>query len=581
MTELNNKIKILQETIKADPNNFKTYFDLGNTFIQLKKYDLALNNYKKSIKLNKNFVPAYINLGNTYKIYRNYKESVKFYNKALEFQPNHIKALYNIASTYFEEGKLNKAIEYYEKVLKIDEKNIASLNNLGIIFSRVNNYRSALNCYIKAVKLNDKFSEPQTNIGNIYYKLGELKEAEKAYKKVFELLPDKKLSYINLLIIYEFTNQLINYKEILLLAKKKFPGEMFTILFEGILNFREKNYQESIDKLEFLSFEEERLEKLRLNNVAKSYDRIENSNKAFDFFKKRNNLKLKSSNISKKHKKKFINILEYRKNYFTKKNLNKWKKLSYPKLNFNLVFLVGFPRSGTTLLNSILNAHPKIKVIDEKPMLPLMIEKNKTKGLKSLEFLKYKEIEDMRKEYINELKKYEDIKDQSITFIDKNPFNMIYAGEIRRTFPDSKIILSLRHPKDCVLSCYMQDFNTSQVLDNFLKINDATNLYKKVFDLWFQYEKLFDLNSISIKYENLVENYEKQTKKILKFIKLNWHESLSEYIKNTKSKKILTPSYDQVNEPIYRSAIGRWKKYEKYLSRFNPKLKEIIKKLNY
>ena len=172
--------------------------------------------------------------------------------------------------------------------------------------------------------------------------------------------------------------------------------------------------------------------------------------------------------------------------YFIKENIDKWKKINYSKSNLNLVFLIGFPRSGTTLLDTILRSHPKIKIIEEKPLVTTMISKIKNKNLKSLENITNDEINFLRQEYQKEFEKYENPENKDIVYIDKLPLNIIYCGEILRIFPDAKFILSLRHPLDSVLSCFMQDFVLNNAMANFLRIDDATKLYENIFLFWLK-----------------------------------------------------------------------------------------------
>ena len=155
-------------------------------------------------------------------------------------------------------------------------------------------------------------------------------------------------------------------------------------------------------------------------------------------------------------------------------------------------------------------------------------------------------------------------------------------GEIIRIFPNAKFIVSLRHPCDCVLSCFMQDFELNDAMANFLNLDDAAHLYDAVMNLWTQYTSIFSINYHEVKYENLVKNFEPTVRSILNFLELSWNTSILEYSETAKKREnIATPSYAQVIKPIYSYAIGRWKRYRKQTTNIYPILEGWIKKFNY
>ena len=135
---------------------------------------------------------------------------------------------------------------------------------------------------------------------------------------------------------------------------------------------------------------------------------------------------------------------------------------------------------------------------------------------------------------------------------------------------------------DCVLSCYMQDFKLNDAMNNFIDLNDSANLYKETMELWDQYTSILKVNYISIKYEDLVADLEKNIKPITKFLNLDWDESVLNYRKTALERnKISTPSYYQVIQPIYKHADQRWMRYKKHLTNIQPNLNTLIKKYKY
>ena len=583
MNQIIEQIKILENLIKADPKNFINYFHLGDAYRKIKKYDFALKNYQKSVELNEEFPEGFNNLANIYKELKNIKNSITFFKKAIELNPNYINALYNLGVVYFEIDKYEESSAYFKKVLEINPKHLATLNNFGLLLKKTKKYDEALKCFKKAIDIDSNFLQAYNNIGTISLELGNIKDAIFNYEKVLQISPNNFISYKNLLATYENSNQIENYEKTLKLTKKKFPNEKILELYKGILFFRKKKFKESIKYLDKISFiKENETEIKRIFFLARAYDRIDKTNEAFKFFKLGNKLENSTFEAKQFDKNRYLKNIENKKNYFTKKNISKWTKAKSPSPILSPIFLVGFPRSGTTLLDAILRSHPKIKVIEEKPMLLKMINKIKNNDLYSLENISPAEIQYLQEEYLSELKKHTNVDDKSTLFIDKLPLNIINTGEILRIFPNARFILALRHPMDCVLSCFMQDFKLNDAMNNFLNLEDAANLYKNTMELWNQYISVLKVNYVVIKYEKLIKDFKPNIKIILKFLNLNWNKSLLNYRETAiKREKISTPSYYQVIQPIYKHANQRWKRYKKHLTNIEPNLSALIKKYKY
>ena len=166
-------------------------------------------------------------------------------------------------------------------------------------------------------------------------------------------------------------------------------------------------------------------------------------------------------------------------------------------------------------------------------------------------------------------------------FIDKLPLSIIDISLILRIFPKAKFILAIRHPLDCILSCFMQTFNLNDAMANFLNLKNTAELYNKSMKLFDIYESIFKLDLHLIKYENLILSLKDETTKLLKFLDLNWEKEIDNYRSNALDKKINTPSYNQVTEKIYTRASGRWKNYKNEMHDIIPIMQFWIEKWGY
>ena len=153
--------------------------------------------------------------------------------------------------------------------------------------------------------------------------------------------------------------------------------------------------------------------------------------------------------------------------------------------------------------------------------------------------------------------------------------------EILRVFPNSKFIFSLRHPFDCLLSCYFQNFKLNNPMSNFLKLDDAAKFYSSVMEIWVKSNKVFSPKICELKYEDLIFSFENSINKILDFLKIEWHEELRSFNQIAKKRKISTPSYYQVTEPINNKAIGRWKNYNSEINEIKPIIEKWVKFYGY
>ena len=357
-------------------------------------------------------------------------------------------------------------------------------------------------------------------------------------------------------------------------------------LFLGHYLFKIKKFSESIECLNQINFSENQLnrERLRCLILAKNYDKLSNANQAFNFFKKTNeiNLSQKKNDINKDHT---LNIITKRIEFYNNENVSNWSLNYQDNQNCKPIFLIGFPRSGTTLLDTILRSHPSIQVIEEKPLvekLIISIDKQIDSDFKNLKNLNQNQIKILQNQYCENLLKYTDTASNTQIFIDKMPLNIIHIGEIIRVFPNAKFILALRHPCDSVLSCYMQSFKLNNAMANFLDIENAANIYNEVMKLWIQYTKLFSINLHVVKYEDVINNFNITIKDTLNFLNLSWTNDVEKFYETADKKRLIsTPSYDQVNQPIYLDSLYRWKKYEVEISKILPILEPWIKKFDY
>ena len=553
--------------------------------IQKKNFSEAINLYEKILKVVPNNFDANLNLGTIFAENNNLKKASELWTKAIEINPNVADAHNNLASLYMRLGENDKALTYIKNAIKINPKFSLAYNNLGMLNNIVGKFDEAKKNFLEAIQAEPKNIMAYYNLANLYQKLSDIENSENYYLKAIEINPKFFNAYNNLMNLYERIGQNTKLEEIINKAEKHFANNPSIKLFKGKLLFKSKRYEDSINNLNSIEFDSrnETKETSRCGTLAKCYDQTGDFKKAYEFFKKTNDINF-NLNKNKIDKNKAINIIKDRINFFDNPNIKNWP---IPKLNTkekNPIFLIGFPRSGTTLLDTILRSHPSLDVIEEKPIIDNFIKELNKKiysNLNNLKTINESLLEEMRNVYFDSQKKYVKQNNKKI-HIDKMPLNIIHVGEIVRIFPDAKFILAIRHPCDSILSCFMQNFLLNDSMANFLDLNDSANFYNYTMTLWEKYINVLKINYHVIKYEEVVTDFETSIKKLLEFLDLPWSENVTKFYKTAETRGIIsTPSYDQVNKPLYTKSIGRWKNYETQFEKILPTLNPWVKKFEY
>ena len=242
------------------------------------------------------------------------------------------------------------------------------------------------------------------------------------------------------------------------------------------------------------------------------------------------------------------------------------------------VFLVGFPRSGTTLLDTLLMGHPDIHVLEEVPLLQRAAESLGDFAL--LPGMDAAGVARLRALYFEALDAHSPPPGKTV--VDKLPLNLLGAPLIHRLFPDAKFIFVERQPCDIVLSCFMQKFDLNPAMANFLDLGTAAQLYDLVMTFWTRARELLPLDVHDMRYEDLVADPEERMRALIAFLGLDWDKALLDHRTTAAARGLIaTPSYHQVAQPIYGRAAGRWERYRAQLEPVLPILAPWCEKMGY
>lgn len=233
------------------------------------------------------------------------------------------------------------------------------------------------------------------------------------------------------------------------------------------------------------------------------------------------------------------------------------------------VFVVGFPRSGTTLLEQLLDAHPKLQSFDEQPFLQKCLLRMQQLGKQyptDLGLLTANEISVLRVDYFERCRLQSPGLAADARYVDKNPLNLARLPLIQALFPHAKVIVILRHPMDCVLSCYQQHFRAPAFAVAMKTLQDTAQMYHRVFHFYHQIRPSIRLDMLELKYEDFVRDTPKHSHQLFEFLNLPWNENLLGFTERAKTRAISTPSYAAVTETVYTRAVGKNRQYDRHFS---------------
>jgi Flp pilus assembly protein TadD len=260
-----------------------------------------------------------------------------------------------------------------------------------------------------------------------------------------------------------------------------------------------------------------------------------------------------------------------------------WNHAGAPTAAASPVFIVAFPRSGTTLLEHVLDAHPRLKTMDEQPYLQYAIGRLTGPGVEypaHMAALRPERVEDARAYYWSLVRRRVPLA-AGEQLIDKNPLNILRLPAIARLFPNARIVLAVRHPCDVLLSCFMQHFR-AEFAWQCRDLETLAVAYRRTFDFWYQQAAILRPAVREVRYETLVVEFETQVRALAGFLELPWTDALLEPGENARRRGfIAAPSYAQVLQPVHSRSVGRWQAYERWLAPVLPTLEEDCARWDY
>lgn len=519
----------------------------------------------------------------------NQKElAIRYLEQAVENDPNQVDYIIHLSKAYLSEHNEAKAAEVVQNFI-LDPGDMAARQKLLPLLQQLHTLlpdNKPLFILLSQVYIDD----------------GKLQDAISIARHMLATTKPFPQIYSSLAFALERTNDVEEALQVIDQGLELFPDNPLLSLNKGNLEQRKGNlevaqacFHIAADSASLGSINRG----IAYNGLAKILDKQGKEKEAYEAFAKAKKIHsqkeagIKGLELNNVYVPEVFNIV---KNYFTPDRVDGWKEKAKDKSNNSqtaeldkAIFLVGFPRSGTTLLEQMFSAHPNVLATEEEPLIdrmlfniPMIIQQPFTYP-DQLHELEQEHIERLQQTYWNSLAQLfgQDMHMGSTKVLDKNPLNLAFLGLLNRIFPQGKILVLLRDPRDAVLSCLMQLFKPHTVIGQKQSIEEIVQLYASLFDLYLHYKSVLSIDIFEVTYESLIEDTEKILKEASAFIDLPWDDAMLHYYKEDHKRVVTTPSYEGVMQPVYNTASQRWKRYEKQLEPVMDILQPYVKAFGY
>ena len=520
-------LEYINKSITFKNDNAKFILNKANVLLELKRYDEAILCFKHAIFLDKYLELAYVNLGLLYIKIKKFKNGKEIFKKVFEVNSKNVEALIGLGSIYNEEGSFNEAINLYDKAIDIDPKSIEAINNRGISYQNLGNYEKALYNFNKTILIDQSYDIGYNNKGVILKSYNKINEAINCFNKAISLNSNFYEAYKNYFSIIKFN--------------KNDPNIEKTRSFLKIPDLSQE------DKFSLF---------ITLTEIEKNFKNYSN---VFKYLSKANKIKKDIINYDINF---YLKVIQKRRNIsFPNFHISSFKKKQFKTFP---IFILGMPRSGSTLIEQIISSHSNVFGGGELPYFDeILLSFNWGNNIS------FDDLENIRSKYLKKLSKLSNAR-----FItDKMPSNFHNIGLITNSIPESKIIHIHRNPMAVCWSIFYNNFHYKTMGFSF-DLETIGEYYNHYNNLMKYFYTIYSNKIYSINYENFIEKQEIETKKLMSFLNLNMEKSTLEFYKN--ERMVQTASLSQVRKPIYKGSSNEWKNYRKWLK----PLMDVLDKYN-
>ena len=522
-SQMNEALEKVELLIKDYPNEHLLFNICGACYSEIGSLELAIENFKKAISIKIDYAEAQYNLGVAYQKINKLDSATEFYQLAISSQHAYPTAHNNLGIIFLNENHLDSAVKCFEWAIAYSPNYAEAHNNLGSALQELKQFENAKKEFEMATSLNQNYAQAFHNLGIICEIINEPKEAIAHYEKTIQINPGFAEAYRNL-------SKLKKLK-----AKDSYVSQILSLYSRENLNLSDKA------RLGFA--------------LAEINKNLGNQDEYFKYLNEGNRLRKEEINYSFEESNNFHSIITTLFGFDQPVVKNSSKHAS----NIKPIFIIGMPRSGTSLVEQIISNHKEVhgagELLNFRNILTPILDnhlKEKNKSFSKEDFMS------IRNQYLDSLA---DLKTEEKIITDKMPMNFRLLGFILSTIPEAKVVHLKRDP---IATCW-SNYNHYFTAGNGFSFDqeDLAKFYKLYLDIMDLWHELFPNLIYDLCYEDLTMNQEKETRNLLKFCDLKWDKNCLDFHKNKRG--VLTASSAQVRKKIYQDSSEAWKEYEKYL----------------
>lgn len=542
--QVGDAIWLYEGLVAADPQDFDAWNNLGNARLAQGDLENALVALQQARALRPQSALVHINMGRTLLALDRHQDACLVFEEAHKLDPKDPTPLLELGRAFISLGHAQAALPPLGSAARLDPQDPEIFVAIGIAFSDVANLGQAEQAYRFAIKARPGFAPAWLNLGILLERNNRIDELDR-------LTVDAATAGVS--------GGEIDYLRALSLRRQGRLEEAL-VLARAIVS-------DALDRAMLEQF---------IGEVADRLGKVDEAAAAFEEMNRAAALSPLGQSVDRGAYQRDIERIEAQ---TTAQWYAGWADMPAIVEPAAPAFLVGFPRSGTTLLDTILMGHSRVHVLEE---LPIIERIGQSLGdFTRIAELDSRQVAELRARYFAELQTLSPPPTGALV-IDKNPLSMLSMPLIHRLFPDAKIILAMRHPADVVLSCYMQNFKPTEAMSSFLDLTNASRTYDRIFRYWEKCREIMPLDIHMLRYEAMVADTEAAVRPLFDFLGLDWEDAALDHRQTAiRRGHIRTPSYAQVTEPVYARASGRWTRYSEQMKYALPALVPWMERYGY
>jgi tetratricopeptide (TPR) repeat protein len=504
------------------------------------------------------------------------EEAARDYRAVLAAVPDDFESWNNLGNVLAADNALDEAILAFRRAISLKPDFLPMVMNLSEVLAKAERNEERRFMLREAVRVSPDEPALQTELGLAESSVRDFEAAERAYREAIRLDPRNTSAFLELGLVLENLNRIDDLAALVDQAEANgLAGPEMGFIKAWSLR-RQRRLDEALPLAEATPASINPVRRAQL--LAELYDRLDRPEPAFAKFVEMNReaLAAKATPPGSSYRTGVTADAAV----ITPERVANWTRVEVATEPRAPIFIVGFPRSGTTLLDTLLMNISHLHVLEEVPVLAhveaMLGDKARLAELTS------EQANALRQRYFEALQQLSPPPDSADTIVDKHPLHMTAIPLIHRIFPDAKVILVERHPCDAVLSCFMANFQLNAAMRSFTDLEEAARTYDAVFDAWTRAVALLPIDVHRVRYERMVEDLEGEMRALLAFLGLPWDPGVMDNQRSASQRShIRTASYSQVTEPIYRRSAGRWQRYRAQLEPILPILAPWAERMGY